>query len=187
MFSFELPEVISDTALSNSFLGKAVEFCIVTEDHRRTMAEFCKLGIGPWAVHTFSPETVTEQTYYGEPSEFAIKVCFAQYGGMIWEIMEPLWGNSIFQDFLNHRGSGFHHIAYNCNNLPWEERIKTFHERNFKLVQSGKWMGRNSFAFFDTEDGLGTVLETYHFPEDWKYPEPEAWFPSPPPASLPQE
>ncbi|KIC22970.1 MULTISPECIES: VOC family protein [unclassified Leisingera] len=178
----KLPSVVDGETLSNSFLGNAVELCIVTDDHMKTMEGLCQLGIGPWAVYTFSPETVSDQTYKGEPCAFALKVCFAQSGNMIWELMQPLWGPSIFQDFLDKHGTGFHHVAYDCNNEPWEIRISELEKRGFKVVQSGKWQGQNAFAFFDTEAATGATFETYHFPEGWDYPEPESWFPAPPPA-----
>ncbi|WP_343211985.1 VOC family protein (plasmid) [Aliisedimentitalea scapharcae] len=179
-----LPSVVTNETLSNTFLGNVVELCIVTDDHIKTMEGLCKLGIGPWAVYTFSPETVTDQTYRGIPCEFALKVCFAKSGNMIWELMQPLWGPSIFQDFLDQCGTGFHHIAYDCNDMPWEQRIADLEQRGFEMVQSGKWQGRNSFAFFDTQDATGTTFETYVFPDDWDYPEPESWFPSRPAEGL---
>lgn len=85
-------KVLSESTLSNSFLGDTIEICIVTRDYRRTMSGLVQMGIGPWRVYTFSPETVTEQTYMGKPAEFSIKVCFAQAKNIIWEIMQPLEG-----------------------------------------------------------------------------------------------
>ncbi|MES0884395.1 VOC family protein [Roseibium sp. SCP14] len=178
----KLPTVLSDETLSNTYLGNVVELAIVTGDHRKTMEGLVRLGIGPWAVYTFSPENVTDQTYQGEPAEFAIKVCFAKSGNMIWELMEPLWGPSIFKDFLDEFGEGLHHVAYDCEDRPWEERIAELERRGFKMVQSGKWNGKNAFAFFETTEATSTIFETYHFPDDWEYPEPDEWFPAPPPA-----
>ncbi len=175
-----LPTVVSDDTLSNTFLGNVVELCIVTDDHQKTMEGLTRLGIGPWAVYTFSPETVTDQTYKGKACEFALTVCFAKSGNMVWELMQPLWGPSIFQDFLDEHGTGFHHVAYDCNDQPWEARIAEFENRGYKMVQSGKWQGQNAFAFFDTQDDTGTTFETYFFPDDWTYPEPDHWFPAPP-------
>lgn len=45
------------------------------------------------------------------------------------------------------------------------------------FVQSGSWLGRNHFAFFETEAATTTCLETYVFPNDREYPEPEEWCP----------
>src|SRR5437879_12156757 len=74
----KLPEVLSDTALSNSFLGRLVEVCIVTADYRRTMEGLVGLGIGPWRVYTFDGATVTEKPFRGAPADYALKVCFAE-------------------------------------------------------------------------------------------------------------
>jgi len=156
----------------DSFLGKAVEIAIVTGDHKRTMEGLCRLGIGPWRIYTFSPENTTNQTYHGKPSPYTLKVCFAQVGDMIWELMEPISGTTIFADFLEKHGEGIHHIAYDCNNIPFEQRIAEFKRRGFELVQTGSWMG-NDFAFFDTEDATTTCFETYAFSDGWEYPEPE--------------
>lgn len=171
------------TALSagvevDAFLGNVVEIAIVTRDHKRTMDGLLKLGIGPWRVYTFSPQNTENQTYHGEPAEFVLKVCFAQSGNMVWELMEPVSGPTIFADFLEKHGEGIQHVAYDCNNIAFEDRIAELTRRGFKCVQSGSWMGVNHFAFFGTEADTTTVFETYAFPSDWDYPEPEAWYPA---------
>lgn len=165
-------------SVCDPFLGNAIETAIVTRDHKRTMEGLCRLGIGPWQIHTFSPENTTKQTYRGKPSPFTMKVCFAQVGTMIWELIEPISGSTIFAEFLELHGEGIHHVAYDCNNIPFEQRTAEFERRGFRLVQSGSWMGRNHFAFFETEPATTTCLETYVFPDDWAYPEPEEWYPS---------
>jgi methylmalonyl-CoA/ethylmalonyl-CoA epimerase len=38
-------------------------------------------------------------------------------------------------------------------------------------------MGKNHFAFFETESETGTCFETYEFPGDWEYLDSEEWFP----------
>ncbi len=162
---------------ADSFLGDVVEIAIVTRDHQRTMEGLWRLGIGPWQVHTFSPENTSDQTYRGQPSPFTLKVCFASLGNVIWEIMEPVSGPTIFAEFLERHGEGIHHVGYDCNNIPLEERIAEFERRGFQRVQSGSWMGRNHFAFFQTEDATTTCLETYVFPDDWQGPEPDEWYP----------
>ena len=160
------------------FLGKAIEIAIVTRDVQRTMAGLWKMGIGPWRVYTFSPETMTNQTYRGAPSAFVMRVCFAEQGDLIWELIEPVSCPTIFAEFLDRHGEGLHHIAFDCNNVPFPDRIAEFERRGFAFVQGGSWMGRNHFAFFETEEAITTCFETYVFPDDWEYPEPEAWFPA---------
>ena len=74
-------------------------------------------------------------------------------------------------------------MAYDCNGIAMEERVRAFKERGFECVQSGKWMvgGENEFAFFENREGgvgLGTCFETIQFEEGWDWPEPDEWFPA---------
>ncbi len=175
------PAVVSATELSNSFLGGLLEICFVTADHRRTMEGLVRLGIGPWRIYTFDSSTVTEQTYRGKAADFAIKVCFADVGQLAVEIMQPLSGPSIFAEHLARHGEGIHHVAFDIERRPWDERLATFARRGFPVIQSGRFNHQNAFAFFDTEDATGTTFETYDIPPGYVWPQPEAWFPAPPP------
>ncbi|CAA9533392.1 MAG: hypothetical protein AVDCRST_MAG96-3717 [uncultured Segetibacter sp.] len=173
-----LMQTVNRDGLSKPFLGNAIEIAIVTRDHKSTIEGLCRLGIGPWQVHTFSPQNTTNQTYYGKPSSFTMRVCFAQTKTLIWEIIEPVSGPTIFADFLELHGEGIHHVAYDCNNIAFEQRMAEFERRGFQLVQSGSWMDKNHFAFFKTEQATTTCFETYVFPDNWVYPDPDEWYPA---------
>lgn len=180
-----VPAVVSAAELSNSFLGNLLELCFVSRDHRRTMRGLVALGIGPWRVYTFDSATVSDRTYHDRPADFAIKVCFASIGDLAVEIMQPLYGPSIFQEHLDRHGEGIQHLAFDCGQLPWAERREAFAAHGFAQVQSGSFMGRNTFAFFDTEAATSTTFETYDIPDDFVWPEPEEWYPGPPPGPGP--
>ena len=173
------PEALRQQSLHDPFLGNAVEICIVTPNHKRTMADLWRMGIGPWKIYTFDPSNTTNQTYRGKACEFTLKVCFAVLDSIVWELMEPVSGPTIMSDFLKEHGEGIHHIAFDCNHIPWQERLDEFQRRGLTLVQTGSWMGKNSFAFFEGEHGSQpTTFETYFFPDDWEYPPAEAEFPA---------
>lgn len=176
-----LPEVLNEFALSNAFLGNIVEVCLATEDHQRTMQGLVRLGVGPFRVYTFTSESVAEQTYRGAASPFGLTVCFATNNGLTFEIMQPPSGQTAIRDFLDAHGEGVHHLAFDCNGAPWDQRLALFAERGFGPLQSGRWLDLNAFAFFDTEAATTTCFETYHFPDGFVYPVPERWYPGPPP------
>ncbi len=146
----DLPTVVSETAPSNAFLGNLVEVCIVTEDHRRTMAGLVRLGVGPFRVYTFDDANLADATYRSEPSPFSLKVCFATNRGLTWEIMQPLTGRTIMREFLDTHGEGIHHVAFDCDDAPSDQRVASFAARGFASTQSGRWVDQNSFSFFDT-------------------------------------
>lgn len=162
---------------ADPFLGKAVEIAIVTEDAFRTMAAMWKSGIGPWRVYTFDPGNMTDQTHRGEAAAFALRVCFAHMGDMIWELIQPLSGRTVFAEFLEQQSEGIHHIAFDCNGLPFDARVQGFADRGFALAQSGRWLGKVPFALFECRGATRTCISTFEFPVEWEYPQPDAWYP----------
>ena len=169
----------SDT-LSNGFLGVPVEICIVTRSREKTMKALVELGIGPWGPYQFNETTVADRRSYGEPDPFIIDVAFAQNGPIIWEVMEPVAGAKTLQLALADREQALHHVAFDGSNLSMDERRKELIARGAKPALSGIWLDEVDFYFFETPGLDAIVLESYMFPTTFM-PEPEAWYPAPPP------
>lgn len=156
------------------FLGKVVEICIVTADCRKTIAGLESLGIGPFRLFEFNHHTVSDRQYHGQPSDFELLVAFAEHHDMVFELMQPIKGPSIMKEFLDSRGEGIHHVAFDCQNIAQQDRREEFAKRGYKVVQSGIWHGSKGtceFNFFDTDGAIGTCFESYTFSEDWEEPE----------------
>lgn len=157
-----------------SFLGKVVEICIVTSNCKKTISELTKLGIGPFRIFEFSANTVSDRYFRGQPAEFELLVAFADTGDMVWEIMQPVSGPSLMQEFLDRGGQGIHHVAFDCNHVPQQQRKEEFKSRGFEIAQSGIWHGKKGtceFVFYDTEGAIGTCFESYNFSDDWEEPD----------------
>ena len=166
--------------LSNSFLGVPVEICIATRSLETTMRALIGLGIGPWGLYQFNERTVAERRSYGAPDPYVINVAFAQNGPIIWELMEPVTGAKTLQLALEDREQALHHVAFDGSGLSIEERRKELIERGARPALSGILREQVPFTFFETP-GLGpVVLESYVFPRSFT-PEPDAWYPGPPP------
>ena len=169
-------------------MGEVEEICIVTDDLERTATQMMRLGIGPWKLMEINPSNTTQMTYRGEPAEYAIRLGFAKVGRIVFELMQPLWGPSVFADFLRERfpqtggkGEALQHIAFDMRGVSWEERLRVFAERGFAPVQTGLFLGQVPIAFFDTEAAFGACFETYLYPDTYVEPASEVrWFPHPP-------
>lgn len=175
-----IPKVTGATTLSNSFLGDNIQICVVTRDFRRTMEGLVRAGIGPWRVYTFGPDTVTDLTFRGKPAKYSMKLCIAFSGSMMWEIVQPVTGPNIYDEFLAKHGEGIHHVAFGCNNMPWPERLKAFADHGYAMIQSGRWLGKVPYAYFETEGDTTTTFEIFDIPADFVMPEPEEWYPAAP-------
>ena len=129
----DLPTVVSDCELSNSFLSETIQVCIVSRDHKRIMEGMVRLGIGPWRVyHYVDALDIRETEYRGAPEDFKMTLCLAWNGAMLWEIVEPLeGGRTIYDDFLDEHGEGIHHVAFmggeaDGEEMPYDDQIAEF-------------------------------------------------------------
>ncbi|KAK6442721.1 hypothetical protein LTR95_001037 [Oleoguttula sp. CCFEE 5521] len=188
------------SALARPFLGRVVEICIVTPDLTSTLTGLVRSGIGPFKIFHFRPDTVSDQEIYGKPAVFEIDVAFADMNGIVWEVMQPVSGQTVMQDFLDRTGQtgGIQHVAFDCKEIDSAtkdkqrpllgesvyteaaERRKEFESRGFPLAQSGVWKGRKGvcvFQFFDTTSALNTCFETIVFSDDWEAPDGVENFP----------
>lgn len=177
-----LPAVVSPSELSNAFLGDLVQVCIVARDHRAVIEGMVRLGIGPWAVRRMDSANMSDTTYRGSPADFTMTIATADLPNMQFEVIEPHSGPSIYADFLERRGEGVQHLAFNCRGLEYDARRQVFLDRGYAAIQSGRFFGEGRFDYFATEDEVGTVIEIATLPEGAIVPPPDSWYPAPPPA-----
>ena len=103
-------------------------------------------------------------TFEGEPSNAQTKLAFFQLGQVQLELVQPLGGQSAWQDGLDRNGEGFHHLAFWVNGM--QKSVDFLKERGIRMVQRGD-MGPGQYGYFDAEDRLGITLELLeHVRED---------------------
>ena len=94
-------------------------------------------GIGPVRVINFPPEgrSDMERWYKGQPAQFTCRLAFADLGSVELELIEPLQGPSIWQDFIDEHGEGIHHIRFNT----FDEKpiIESLAEKDVPVEQWG--------------------------------------------------
>jgi methylmalonyl-CoA/ethylmalonyl-CoA epimerase len=169
-------------AMAADLLGDMVQICLVTRDHIRTMDHLLALGIGPWRIHTHHPGTTRETLLRGEAHAFTCIMAYAHSANVMWEIVEPVAGSGIFSEFLEQRGEGVHHVGFLCRDRSFAAAIVEFDRRGYQVVQSGRvWNGRVGYAFIGTYDALGLYFEIWDHPPGFGPPDPECWYPAPPP------
>ncbi len=107
-------------------------------------------------VITTAPGLEVEQTYKGVPSGAQAKLAFFQLGPVQLELIEPLGGDSTWQEVLDRKGEGFHHIAFWVEGM--QRSVDYLREHGIPMVQRGD-MGEGQYAYFDAEEPLGVTLE----------------------------
>jgi predicted enzyme related to lactoylglutathione lyase len=94
----------------------------------------------------------------GKPIDTTIKVAFVQSGGVQIELIQPVAGENLYTEFLEARGEGIHHLAYQVEAEDLEAVKAAFSEKVGESVFS-RDMGIMEFAYFDTSEVGGLMIE----------------------------
>lgn len=158
-------------------IGAIHHAAVVVSDLDQAMERYTnELGIGPWAVYTFTPDWVRDMTFRGKEQDFAFKIALCEVAPIMHELLEPLQGPNSYEEFLDARGEGLHHLCYLVEDIDAE--ISKMESRGFTVLQSGRGFGTNddgAFAYFDTEGALGCIFEAFELPAE--FPPPERVYP----------
>jgi hypothetical protein len=164
------------------------QVCVVVRDLEATMKSFVELaGIGPWAVYDFAPPDVADIRLRGEPVEATSRIAIAWSGAQMWEIIQPVTGRSIFQEFLDENGEGVQHVLVKHAGREFDDVVAHFEGRGCPAMMTCVFRGTR-FAFLDTRGPLKMILEVFERPphavERAGRPvsEPSSWYPHRPEA-----
>ena len=107
-----------------------------------------------------------EGTYYGEPSDAESLVTLAYTGGTFIELIQPLSGRSIFQDYLDKNpAGGVQHIAYSLPVANLDQVISDMANKGFQVVTSVNHPIAR-IVFFDTSKDTGIFTEIMGITEE---------------------
>ena len=94
--------------------------------------------------------------YKGNPSDAKAKLVFFAMDNLQIELIQPLGGESTWQEFLDKNGEGIHHIAFAVKNIDGVE--KQFELQGMPTVMNGGWDG-GAYSYIDASENLGCILE----------------------------
>jgi len=98
----------------------------------------------------------TEIYYYGNLVESKWKMSFYSLGPIEFELIQPIYGHTIYNDFLKKKGEGLHHIGFDVKEI--EEKLYISEKMGIKILQSQKCKEAYS-AYLDTEKEGGLIIE----------------------------
>lgn len=91
--------------------------------------------------------------------EQKVTVAFFEVGNVLLELLEPLSEDSPITGFLEKRGGGIHHIAYEVENI--EEQIDQFEEKGIRMLNKEPKKGAHNakIAFAHPRSFSGVLVE----------------------------
>jgi 4-hydroxyphenylpyruvate dioxygenase-like putative hemolysin len=111
------------------------------------------------------PVDFAKTTYRGASTTARAKLAFFDMGQVSLELIEPIGGPSTWQEFLDEKGEGVHHIAFRIKGTT--QVVAYLEGKGIDVVQQGKYTG-GMYTYVDSASALGVVLELL---EDFDSPE----------------
>ena len=145
---------------------------VVPDVEASIRAYWSLLGIGPWRIYTVGGQNLTGVTYRGQPAEFKIRYGLATSGPLTLEVIQPLEGPGIWDEFLDRRGASLHHFAFYVGDF--DEAASHMVGRGWVAVQTGDGFGRTRdgrFAYYEHGSDIGTLVEIVQAPTERDAPE----------------
>jgi catechol 2,3-dioxygenase-like lactoylglutathione lyase family enzyme len=164
-----------------AFLGRPVfQLAVIVRDLDSALRNYSNLlGVGSWRCYTFSAATHSWCEYRGRPTSFSVRLALTDTSPQI-ELIEPLVGPSIHEDWLEERGEGLHHVGVIVDSL--DTAIAQMGAAGHGVLQGGAGFGAShdgAYAYFDTQDELGLIVEAVEPPSrmpDMDYVWPSSGF-----------
>lgn len=163
---------------------KLCQLGYVTSDLQRSMKDWVeRLHVGPWRVVTMNNQSCTGSGFLMEgalqdaPYEYYIAISYI--GDMQVELIQPGYGPTIYQQFIDTHGEGIHHYKELISPEDWDANLKAYADRGMPVTMQGQF-GLAKFAYVDSEPFVnfqvefGDNIPNPTFPEAanvWYYPE----------------
>jgi catechol 2,3-dioxygenase-like lactoylglutathione lyase family enzyme len=109
-------------------------------------------------ISTTRPGEQTKMTYRGRPSNAQVKLAFFDTGACQLELLQPLGGDSSWQEGLDRNGESVHHIAFQVQNV--EASIAAMTAAGMPLIHRGRYDDDSgTYPYMDTQRHLGAMVE----------------------------
>ena len=131
--------------------------CFLVRDlEGAAVALSASLGIGPWAFFTIVPERCRVR---GREQPFSFRVALCTIGGGTYELVSPLSGPSVYDEFLARHGDGFHHTCLAYATLAELRAAKqALLDEGRELIQEGSAGELFDFGYFLYPE-IGSAVE----------------------------
>jgi hypothetical protein len=120
------------------------------------------LGVDSPQIRTTKPGEEVKMIFRGRPSNGQAKLAFLELGPQVTlELIQPLGGDTSWQQFLDQNGEGVQHIAFHVADV--DKSVKTFGEAGMPVLHQGRYDDDSgSYTYLDTAKALGVTVELLH-------------------------
>ena len=133
---------------------------VVVRDIERAVDYYGSVfGLGPFTVYEFVPDN---HWYMEEPSHLKLRMGKAMWGRLELELLQPLEGKSLHEEFLRTHGEGLQHLGINVRD--YDEVFDRMKKEGFQPLMRADtyvetYQGHLKACYFDTRKVGGVILE----------------------------
>jgi len=98
----------------------------------------------------------TAGTYMGKPGNWVCNLHIAQAGDTQIELIQPVSGESMFQESLDRHGDAVQHVAYWLDDAHYDAEAAHLESGGYPLIQSFR-MPMLRVGYYDTRPAIGVV------------------------------
>jgi methylmalonyl-CoA/ethylmalonyl-CoA epimerase len=145
--------------------NRVYQVAIVVRDIEKAVKFYESLGIGPF-MEGPSASAVERRIYGKLEPDTVVEGRISRLGSIEIELLQPVKGKSVQQEFLDTRGEGVIHICAYTDDL--ETDIKEMAEKGFEVISYARFDDGGKCAYFDTRKVGGLILELFQPGVHWK-------------------
>lgn len=137
--------------------GKVVQIGVVVKDIEKAAvayADFLGVAVPQWFWTDTEDKAHTQ--FKGKSSPARAKLAFIELKNITIELIEPDRNSSTWREFLDEKGEGVHHIAFEIKGM--DEKMAQLETKGMPLLQKGDYEG-GRYAYIDATAKLGLILE----------------------------
>ena len=118
--------------------GQIVQVAYVVRDLDASLKRHWEVfGIGPWDIYLFESPKVENYLYRGKPATHKALIAVTWPGPVQLEVMQPVSGRCIYDEHLETKGEGLHHIKLYYADC--DKAVQEYERRGYGVLQSGKF------------------------------------------------
>lgn len=111
-------------------------------------------------------ETPPDETrrYKGEYEDFKARMAFYNLEGTMLELLMPIQGKNVWQDYLDEKGEGIHHLNFDV--IHYDKAVAHLTDLGLPIVMSGTSFRRPGcrWCYVDAREKIGMYLEIAELP-----------------------
>jgi catechol 2,3-dioxygenase-like lactoylglutathione lyase family enzyme len=137
--------------------GAIVQIGVVVKDIEKASAAYADLlgvAVPKWSWTDTADKAHTQ--FKGKPSPARAKLAFIELKNITLELIEPDTNPSTWREFLDTKGEGVHHIAFEIKGM--DDKTALLAKKGMSLLQKGDYEG-GRYAYIDGAAKLGLILE----------------------------